>query len=143
VLHLQDLSGGRSVLGLGTLVRGHIERRFSAELDSPGPRFREYADSLAIIFQAWRSGEPPSYTAKFYSFSLMTPESSPGPGSSPIRRSMPGTGRSAMRRRRPASAHDRSARAGRGDAGRATRTGEGRRPKTGFEVVGGGFIAAD
>jgi hypothetical protein len=64
-------------------VRGHFERRFSAELDSPGPRFREYADSLAIIFQAWRSGEPPSYTGKFYSFSLMTPEFSPGPGEFP------------------------------------------------------------
>ena len=33
---LQDLSGGRFVLGLGTQVRAHVERRFGADLVPPG-----------------------------------------------------------------------------------------------------------
>ena len=39
---LQDLSKGRFRLGLGTQVKGHIERRFSTSWEAPGPRLREY-----------------------------------------------------------------------------------------------------
>ena len=44
---LQDLSKGRFKLGLGTQVKGHIERRFSSTWASPGPRLREYVESSA------------------------------------------------------------------------------------------------
>ena len=43
---LQCHSQGRFVLGLGTQVKGHIERRFSMPWDAPGPQLREYV--LAI-----------------------------------------------------------------------------------------------
>ncbi len=80
---LQDLSQGRFRLGLGTQVKGHIERRFSTSWDSPGPRLREYVQSLKTIWAAWDSGERLDYQGKHYQFSLMTPFFSPGPGEFP------------------------------------------------------------
>ena len=77
---LQDLSGGRFRLGLGTQVKGHIERRFSTVWESPGPKLREYIQSLRSIWTAWDSGERLDFKGKFYQFSLMTPFFSPGPG---------------------------------------------------------------
>ena len=71
--NLQDLSGGRFVVGLGTQVKGHIERRFSTEWGSPGPRLREYVESLRAIWDTWQHGAPLNYSGKFYKFSLMTP----------------------------------------------------------------------
>jgi probable F420-dependent oxidoreductase len=75
--NLQDLSKGRFVLGLGTQVKGHIERRFSTEWGSPGPRLREYVEALRAIWRTWETGEPLQYQGKFYSLTLMTPEFSP------------------------------------------------------------------
>lgn len=80
---LQDLSGGRFRLGLGTQVKGHIERRFSTAWGSPGPRLREYIQSLRAIWRAWDSGARLDYAGEFYQFSLMTPFFSPGPGQHP------------------------------------------------------------
>ena len=80
---LQDLSGGRFRLGLGTQVKGHIERRFSTEWRSPGPRLREYIQALREIWRAWDTGGRLDYAGEFYRFSLMTPFFSPGPGSYP------------------------------------------------------------
>lgn len=77
--NLQDLSGGRFSLGLGTQVKGHIERRFSTVWDSPGPRLREYVASLRAIWDTWQNGTPLDYRGRFYSFTLMTPEFSPPP----------------------------------------------------------------
>jgi probable F420-dependent oxidoreductase len=77
--NLQDLSEGRFELGLGTQVKGHIERRFSTEWGSPGPRMREYVQSLRAIWDTWQNGTPLKFEGKFYNFSLMTPEFSPPP----------------------------------------------------------------
>ena len=46
---LQDYSNGRFRLGLGTQVKGHIQRRFSTEWTAPGPRMREYVQSLHAV----------------------------------------------------------------------------------------------
>lgn len=75
--NLQDLSAGRFTLGLGTQVKGHIERRFSTVWDSPGPRLREYVEALRAIWRAWQEGTALDYRGRFYSFTLMTPEFSP------------------------------------------------------------------
>ena len=75
---LQALSQGRFILGLGTQVRGHIERRFGLQWESPGPKLREYILALRAIWDCWQHGTPLSYTAKFYNLSLMTPFFSPG-----------------------------------------------------------------
>ena len=80
---LQDLSGGRFRLGLGTQVKGHIERRYSTDWISPGPRLREYIQSLRTIWDSWESGDRLSFAGDFYRFSLMTPFFSPGPGEFP------------------------------------------------------------
>ena len=77
---LQDLSGGRFVLGLGTQVKGHIERRFATTWSSPGPRLRDYVNAVRAVFESWDSGSRLKHDGPFYPLSLMTPEFSPGPG---------------------------------------------------------------
>jgi probable F420-dependent oxidoreductase len=80
---LQDLSQGRFRLGLGTQVKGHIERRFSTTWESPGPRLREYVQSLKHIWECWEHGQTLDFQGEFYRFSLMTPFFSPGPSNYP------------------------------------------------------------
>ena len=82
-MDLQTLSEGRFRLGLGTQVKGHIERRFSAQWSAPGPRLREYVQSLHAIWDAWQDGTRLSYHGDHYNFSLMTPFFSPGPSDLP------------------------------------------------------------
>jgi probable F420-dependent oxidoreductase len=83
--NLQELSGGRFTVGLGTQVRGHITRRFSSTWDSPGPRLREYVESLRAIWACWQQGSELDYQGRFYQFTLMTPEFNFGPTSHPLR----------------------------------------------------------
>lgn len=76
---LADASNGRFTLGLGTQVKAHIERRYSAEYAHPGPRMREYVQAVQAIFRAFRGDERLSFDGDFYSFSLLTEQWSPGP----------------------------------------------------------------
>lgn len=76
---LQDLSGGRFVLGLGTQVKAHIERRFSATWDSPVNRLREYIQALRAIWNCWQTGARLNYRGQYYQHTLMSPFFNPGP----------------------------------------------------------------
>ena len=77
---LQRYSGGRFLLGLGTQVKGHNERRYSTPWPSPpGPRLREYILCLKAIFKTFQSGARPDFMGKHYQFSLISPFFSPGP----------------------------------------------------------------
>ena len=76
---LQELSGGRFVLGLGTQIRTHIERRFGAGFDRPVHRMSDLIGALRAVFEAWETGEPLSHEGQYYSHTLMTPMFSPGP----------------------------------------------------------------
>jgi probable F420-dependent oxidoreductase len=76
---LQRFSGGRFTLGLGTQVKGHIERRYGLTWDSPGPRLRDYVQALRAIWDCWQQGTPLNYRGEFYSHTLMTPFFNPGP----------------------------------------------------------------
>lgn len=76
---LQKYSGGRFVLGLGTQVKGHNERRFSVPWGPPGPRLREYILSLRAIWKSWQTGERLNFRGEHYTFTLMTPFFDPGP----------------------------------------------------------------
>jgi probable F420-dependent oxidoreductase len=80
---LQDFSGGRLLLGLGTQVKAHIERRFSMPWDSPVARLREYIEALRAIWQAFQTNGPLNYTGQFYQHTLITPFFNPGPISHP------------------------------------------------------------
>lgn len=72
-------TGGRFVLGLGSQVKAHIERRYSAEFSPPGPRLKEYVESVKAIFRAFAGEEKLAYHGEYYDFSLLPAMWSPGP----------------------------------------------------------------
>ena len=55
---LHKFSGGRFQLGMGSQVKGHIERRFSTSWTPPGPRMKEYVLSLRAIWDSFQNGVP-------------------------------------------------------------------------------------
>lgn len=72
-------SQGRFVLGLGTQVRAHIERRFSETWTDPIGRMREYIESLRAIWDTFQHDARLRYRGKHYQFRLMSPFFNPGP----------------------------------------------------------------
>jgi probable F420-dependent oxidoreductase len=76
---LQDLSGGRFVLGLGTQVEAHITRRFSMPWGPPAARIAQFVAAVRAVWQAWETGGPLRFTSEHYRHTLMTPAFSPGP----------------------------------------------------------------
>jgi len=78
---LQRLSGGRVVLGLGTQVKGHMERRFSVdfEWESPGPRLREYVQVLQHLWDAWNEGGDVNFEGDVYEITLCPDQWTPAP----------------------------------------------------------------
>jgi probable F420-dependent oxidoreductase len=76
---LAGFSGGRFMLGLGTQVRAHVERRFSAPFEHPVARLRDYILALRAIWHTFQSGERLNYRGEFYQHTLMTPFFNPGP----------------------------------------------------------------
>ena len=76
---LQQYSGGRFNLGLGTQVKGHNERRFSVKWSAPVPRMREYVQFIRAVWDSFQNGTKPSFQGEHYTFTLMTPFFNPGP----------------------------------------------------------------
>ncbi len=76
---LADATDGRFILGLGTQVRAHVERRYSAPFSHPGSRMREYVQAVRAIYAAFRGDEKLRFDGEFYSFSLLPSMWSPGP----------------------------------------------------------------
>ena len=76
---LQDLSGGRFILGLGTQVKAHITRRFSMPWDKPVARLREYVMALRAIWESFQNEGSLKFEGEFYQHTLMTPFFNPGP----------------------------------------------------------------
>lgn len=68
---MADNSGGRFRLGLGSQVRAHIERRYSAEFDPPGPRLRDYTMAVQATLAAFRGEERLAHDGEFYKLSLL------------------------------------------------------------------------
>ncbi len=77
-------SKGRYTVGLGTQVKPHIERRFSAVWSHPAARMAEYVQALRAIFRCWEKGEKLKFEGEHYRFTLMTPEFSPPPTGLPL-----------------------------------------------------------
>ena len=82
---LQAYSGGRFILGLGSQIKPHIERRFSMPWSHPAPRMREFIMAMRAIWSAWNDGAELSFRGDFYQHTLMTPFFSPlpAPGGAP------------------------------------------------------------
>jgi len=76
---LHELSGGRLVLGLGSQVQQHIERRFSMPWSHPAARMRDFIEAVRAIWSAWETGERLNHRGEFYQHTLMSPFFSPGP----------------------------------------------------------------
>jgi probable F420-dependent oxidoreductase len=74
---LQEYSRGRLILGLGSQIKPHIERRFSMPWGAPAARMREYICALRAIWHSWESGDRLNFRGDYYSHTLMTPMFSP------------------------------------------------------------------
>ena len=70
---LQNLSEGRFILGLGTQIKAHIERRYSMPWSKPAARMREMVLAIKTIWDCWQTGEKLKFEGEFYSHTLMTP----------------------------------------------------------------------
>jgi probable F420-dependent oxidoreductase len=75
---LAAYSGGRFILGLGTQVRAHVERRFSSAFDQPVARLRDYIAALRAIWNTFQNGAPLRHRGEFYQHTLMSPFFNPG-----------------------------------------------------------------
>ena len=84
---LHRYSGGRFVLGLGSQIQPHIEKRFSMPWSRPAARMREFIEAVRAIWAAWNNDERLDFRGDFYQHTLMTPFFNPGPtghGAPPI-----------------------------------------------------------
>jgi probable F420-dependent oxidoreductase len=76
---VQILSRGRLILGLGSQIKPHIEKRYSMPWSHPAARMREYIVALRAIWACWNEGEPLRFRGEFYRHTLMSPFFSPAP----------------------------------------------------------------
>jgi probable F420-dependent oxidoreductase len=76
---LQSLSDGRLLLGLGSQVKGHIERRFGMKWESPAQKMKEVILVLRAVWESWQKGAKLDFQGRFFRLDLMTPFFDPGP----------------------------------------------------------------
>ncbi len=76
---MQSISGGRFILGLGTQVRPHIEKRFSSTWSKPAARLREIVQAIRAIWDCWEGNSELQFKGEFYTHSIMIPAFNPGP----------------------------------------------------------------
>lgn len=76
---LAAISQGRFVLGLGTQIKPHISKRFSAKWGKPVQQLREYIDSLRAIWRGFQTGADPSYHGEYYRVPVLTQACAPPP----------------------------------------------------------------
>jgi probable F420-dependent oxidoreductase len=76
---LQAYSKGRFILGLGTQIQPHIEKRFSMPWSHPARRMREFVSALHAIWSTWTDGTKLSFEGDFYTHKIMTPMFTPEP----------------------------------------------------------------
>jgi probable F420-dependent oxidoreductase len=76
---LHAFSQGRFMLGLGSQIKPHIEKRYSMPWSHPAARMREFIMAMRAIWAAWHDGSKLAFRGDFYTHTLMTPMFSPGP----------------------------------------------------------------
>jgi probable F420-dependent oxidoreductase len=73
-------SGGRFILGLGTQVKAHIERRFG--MDWPASvvgKLREQILAVRALWDCWQNDTKLDFHGQYYKLTLMSPFFNPGP----------------------------------------------------------------
>lgn len=77
---LAQASGGRFILGLGTQVKAHIERRFGMPWpESVVGKLREQIDAVRAFWKTWQTNQPFNFRSEHYKLNLMSPFFNPGP----------------------------------------------------------------
>lgn len=76
---LAALSDGRFILGLGTQVKPHIERRFGVKWEPPVAKLREVILALRALWATWQHGARLNFRGQFFKLTLMSPFFDPGP----------------------------------------------------------------
>jgi probable F420-dependent oxidoreductase len=76
---LHALSGGHFMLGLGSQVRAHIERRYGSAWSEPADRMKEMVQAIKAILRAWQDRTPLDFRGRFTTHTLMPPTFDPGP----------------------------------------------------------------
>jgi len=76
---LQAYSEGRFILGLGSQIQAHIEKRFSMPWSHPVRRMREFVLALRAIWSSWQDGTTLRFEGDFYTHKLMSPMFVPEP----------------------------------------------------------------
>ncbi len=80
---LNAYANGRLVLGLGSQVKPHIERRFSMPWRKAAEQMREFIAAMNAIFDCWYDGERLEFVGEYYQHTLMPttfiPEDVSGP----------------------------------------------------------------
>jgi probable F420-dependent oxidoreductase len=80
---LQAMSGGRLFVGLGSQVKGHVTRRFGMPWSKPAQRMKDYVGAMRACWNSWQTGAPLDFRSEHYNLSLMTPNFSPPPVTTP------------------------------------------------------------
>lgn len=76
---LQKLSKGRFVLGLGSQVRAHVERRYGLPWSAPAPWMRDYINAMRAVWDCWQNETPLDFTSEHYNLNVMVPLFNAGP----------------------------------------------------------------
>ena len=78
-------ANGRFILGLGTQVKAHIERRFGQPWpESVTGKLREQIQVIRALWDCWQNGTKLNYRGEYYKITLMSPFFNPGPHPSPL-----------------------------------------------------------
>ena len=76
---LQEYSGGRFRLGLGSQVQAHIEKRYGSKWERPAARMAETIAAIKAIFAAWEGESRLDFRGEFFTHTIMAPNFNPGP----------------------------------------------------------------
>ena len=68
---LNRLANGRLVLGIGSQVKPHIERRYSMPWHKPAKQMREFLQAMHAIFDCWYQGVRLEFEGEYYQHTLM------------------------------------------------------------------------
>ncbi len=72
-------SEGRFILGLGTQVKAHVERRFGLSWpELGGSQLREQIQVIRAFWDCWQNGTKLNYRGEYYKITLMSPFFNPG-----------------------------------------------------------------